>query len=126
MFNNAGINKVFLIGTVNKKPRLHNQPDGYKFYSFPLLTDEIIKKDGQNMQHLELHEIKVDSLAEFDLISQLQKGQVIYLEGKIKTRTITDNEGIKRYCTEIIMLSFKSLSAPIISSTPNLMGSNIL
>ncbi|MBS7565032.1 single-stranded DNA-binding protein [Mucilaginibacter sp. Bleaf8] len=109
MFNNAGINKVFLVGHVGKTPRMHSQPDGQSFFCFPLVTTEFIKKDGQNTEHIEWHQIKVPT--NFDAVESLDKGQLIYLEGKIKTRSFVDEAGIKRYKAEIVVLSFKVLSA---------------
>lgn len=110
MFNNAGINKVFLIGYIDKTPRLHSQPNGQKFYSFQLITNEIIKKDGQSLPHFEFHQIKIASASHLPAAAQLEKGQLIYLEGKIKTRAFVDENGTKRYHAEIVALCFKALS----------------
>jgi single-strand DNA-binding protein len=110
MFNNAGINKVFLVGHIGKTPRLHVQPDGQSFHCFPLVTTEYIKKDGQNTEHVEWHQIKVATTANLDGIAELDKGQLIYLEGKVKTRSFVDEIGIKRYKAEIQAISFKILS----------------
>ncbi|WP_158828183.1 single-stranded DNA-binding protein [Mucilaginibacter lacusdianchii] len=111
MFNNAGINKVFLVGHVGKAPRLHAQPDGQSFYCFPLVTTEFIKKEGQNTEHIEWHQIKIPVASSFDNVAQLEKGQLIYLEGKIKTRSFVDEAGVKRYKAEIIAISFKMLNS---------------
>lgn len=117
MFNNAGINKVFLVGHVGKTPRLHSQPDGQSFYCFPLATNEYIKKNEQSLEHTEWHLIKVPSSQLTQIAPNLDKGHLIYLEGKIKTQAFTDEEGIKRYKSEIVSNVFRVLNTNM-AATP--------
>jgi single-strand DNA-binding protein len=111
MFNNAGINKVFLVGLVGKTPRLHAQTDGQSFHSFPLATSESIKKNAQAIEHTEWHQIKIPSNLYNDLASGIDKGQLVYIEGKIKTRAFTDEQGVKRYRSEVFASILRVLSA---------------
>jgi single-strand DNA-binding protein len=115
MFNNAGINKVFLVGHVGKTPRLHAQPDGQSFYCFPLATSELIKKNDQSLEHTEWHLIKIPASQFADVAPDLDKGHLIYLEGKIKTKAFTDEDGVKRYKSEIVSNVFRVLSANLVS-----------
>jgi single-strand DNA-binding protein len=116
MFNNAGINKVFLVGHVGKTPRLHTQADGQNYYCFPLATNEFIKKNNQSVEHTEWHQVKIPTTQITEIAPDLDKGHLIYLEGKIKTKAFTDEQGIKRYKSEIISVIFRvlsSLSVPV-------------
>ena len=117
MFNNAGINKVFLVGLVGKTPRLHSQTDGQSYYCFPLATSESIKKNDQSLEHTEWHNIKIPANQFSDVAPDLDKGYLIYLEGKIKTKAFTDEEGIKRYKSEIVSNVFRVLSGNFVSNT---------
>ncbi|WP_345955521.1 single-stranded DNA-binding protein [Mucilaginibacter sp. PAMB04168] len=111
MFNNAGINKVFLVGHVGKTPRLHTQADGLNFFSFPLATNEFIKKNNQSVEHVEWHQVKIPVPMLSETAPDLNKGHLIYLEGKIKTKCYTDELGIKRYKSEVLCVNFRVLSS---------------
>jgi len=110
MFNNAGINKVFLVGYVGKSPRLYEQPDGQNFYCFPLATNEYIKKHNQLVEHTEWHQVKIPANQFAEVTPHLDKGNLIYLEGKIKTRAYTDDQGVKRYRSDVLSLVFRVLT----------------
>jgi single-strand DNA-binding protein len=110
MFNNAGINKVFLVGHVCKTPRLHKQADGLNYYSFPLATSEFIKKNNQSVEHTEWHQVKIPTQQLNDTAPDLEKGQLVYIEGKIKTHAFTDEQGIKRYKSEVVSSIFRVLN----------------
>lgn len=106
MFTNSGINKVFLLGTIGKEPRLHNFEDQREVLCFPLVTTEVIKKNNENIDLIEWHNIKIPKeVAVANL--QLQKGQMLYIEGKIQTRSFYDEEQIKKYKLEIIATKFQ-------------------
>jgi single-strand DNA-binding protein len=113
MFNNAGINKVFLVGYVGKTPRLYEQPDGQNFYCFPLATSEFIKKHNQLVEHTEWHQVKIPANLFTDVTPQLDKGHLIYLEGKIKTRAYNDEQGIKRYRSDVVSTVFRILTSNV-------------
>lgn len=110
MFNNAGINKVFLVGYVSSTPRLNQQSDGQCFYCFPLATNEYIKKRDSMVEHTEWHQVKIPTRQFDDTVPQLDKGHLIYLEGKIKTNAYTDERGIKRYSSEVVSVAFRVLT----------------
>jgi single-strand DNA-binding protein len=100
MLNNSGVNKVLLVGYIGKQPRRHTFND-MQMLCFPLVTQEFIKKNGERTEHLEWHQIKVPINSpgvDYNII----KGNLIYLQGKIQTQQFVDEQGIKRYKTEII------------------------
>lgn len=98
----AGINKVILVGNLGKDPEVFTFENGNKRASFSLATTESFKnKEGVRVEQTEWHNI-VFYRGLADIASQyLKKGQTIYLEGKIRTRSYENSEGRKVYYTEI-------------------------
>ncbi|MGI4750829.1 MAG: single-stranded DNA-binding protein [Janthinobacterium lividum] len=105
----SGINKVILVGHLGKDPEYRHLEDGVAVASFPLATSEIILKDGKRTELTEWHNIVLwRGLA--DIAQQmLNKGKLVYIEGKLKTRSFESREGIKKYTTEIVAENFKLL-----------------
>lgn len=99
----AGINKVILVGNLGKDPEVRTFEGGKKVVQFSLATTESYKdKNGQRVDQTEWHNI-VFWGAIVDVIEKyLKKGSQIYVEGKIRTRSYEDKEGVKKYITEII------------------------
>ncbi|MDX2304762.1 MAG: single-stranded DNA-binding protein [Microscillaceae bacterium] len=98
-----GLNKVILIGNLGNEPEIKTLEGNVKVARFSLATSESYKdKNGDTQTDTEWHTIIAwRSLAEL-VENYLHKGSTIYIEGKIKTRSYEDKEGIKRYVTEII------------------------
>ncbi len=105
----SGINKVILVGHLGKDPEYRHLEDGVAVASFPLATSEIILKDGKKTELTEWHNIVLwRGLA--DIAQQmLTKGKLVYIEGKLKTRSFESREGVKKYTTEIVAENFKLL-----------------
>lgn len=99
-----GVNKVILIGHLGKDPDIQTFDSGVKKASFSLATSEEYKdKDGNKVQQTEWHNIILwRGLAEV-AEKYLAKGNQVYIEGKIKTRSWDDKDGNKRYTTEIVV-----------------------
>src|ERR1700709_1694618 len=105
----SGINKVILVGHLGKDPEVRHLEGGVSVASFPLATSETFNKDGKKIEQTEWHNIVLwrslaDVAAKF-----LQKGKLVYIEGKLRTRSFEDKEGIKKYTTEIVAESFTML-----------------
>jgi len=105
----SGINKVILIGHLGKDPEIRYLEGGVSVASFPLATTETFNKDGRKVEQTEWHNIVLwrslaDVAAKF-----LQKGKLVYIEGKLRTRSFEDKEGIKKYTTEIVAENFTML-----------------
>jgi len=97
-----GINKAILIGNVGKDPEVKVFGEGKVKASFPLATHRRYKDNNEEWQtKTEWHNIVLwngtAKLAE----KCIQKGQEIYVEGPIQTRSFDDDSGKKRYITEI-------------------------
>jgi single-strand DNA-binding protein len=100
------INKVILVGNVGKAPEVHYIDEGLAVARFPLATSErgYQTRDGRQVpDRTEWHNIVVwRRLAEV-AEKYVRKGTQLYLEGKIRTNSFEDKDGIKRYRTEIIV-----------------------
>jgi single-strand DNA-binding protein len=99
----AGINKVILVGNLGKDPEVRTLENGAKVANFTLATSESYKnREGQRVTQTEWHNIVLwRGLA--DIAERyLRKGNQVYIEGKIKSRSWDDKDGIKRYTTEIL------------------------
>ena len=97
------LNKVLLIGNVGKEPEVRHLESGAAVASFTLATTERFKdKSGEMKELTEWHNIVAwRQLA--DLASNyIHKGSQIYVEGRIRSRSWDDQNGMKRYVTEIL------------------------
>jgi single-strand DNA-binding protein len=96
------INKVILVGNLGKKPELRELEGGRKVANFSLATSETYtSKTGERVKTTEWHNIEMwDRLADI-ADKYLDKGSMVYLEGKIKTDSWTDKENNTRYTTRI-------------------------
>lgn len=98
----SSLNKVQLIGRLGKDPEIKHTNDNIPVAKFSLATTDTYKdKSGQKQESTEWHNIVCwRHQAEF-AEKYLSKGKQIYIEGKIRTRSWDDKEGVKRYTTEI-------------------------
>ncbi|MCD4664811.1 MAG: single-stranded DNA-binding protein [Bacteroidales bacterium] len=97
----AGVNRVILIGNLGSDPEIYTFDNGVKKASFSLATNESYKdKEGNRVEQTEWHNIVLWRWLAEIAEKYLSKGNQIYLEGKIRTRTY-EKDGIKKYFTEI-------------------------
>src|ERR1700712_317745 len=105
----SGINKVILVGHLGKTPELKQLADQVSVVSFPLATSEMVTKNGERIEQTEWHNIVMwRSLAD-SAAKVLDKGKLIYIEGKVRTRSFEDKDGRKKYTTEIVADSYRLL-----------------
>lgn len=99
----AGVNKAILIGRAGKDPEVRHLDNGNAVANFSLATSESYKnKQGEKVETTEWHNIVLWSpLAEI-AEKFLKKGQEVYICGKLTTRSWEDQQGNKRYTTEIV------------------------
>jgi single-strand DNA-binding protein len=97
------VNKVILIGRVGKDPELRYAPSGVAVASYSLATNSRQKSDDGSWEDLtEWHSIKsFGKNAEFTG-EYVKKGTLLFVEGRIQTNSWEDQQGQKRYRTEII------------------------
>ena len=118
----GSVNKVILIGNLGKDPDVRHLENGASVANFPIATSENYKdrKTGEKVSQTEWHNIVVwRGLA--DIAERfLKKGDKIYIEGKLRTRSWQDQEGNNRYTTEVIADILTMLGKAPENSNPNL------
>ncbi len=99
----SGVNKVILVGNLGKDPEVRNLESGATVANFTIATTESYKDKttGEKKDITEWHNIVLwrglaDTAAKY-----LHKGDMIYIEGKLRTRS-WEKEGVTRYTTEIV------------------------
>lgn len=102
------LNKVQLIGFIAKDPEVRTAQDK-KVASFTMATTERYKdRNGEVKENTEWHNIVCWRQAEF-VERYIKKGSQLYVEGKLRTRSWEDQNGVKRYVTEIVVDGLQSL-----------------
>ncbi|MDP7195991.1 MAG: single-stranded DNA-binding protein, partial [SAR202 cluster bacterium] len=106
----SSVNKVILVGHIGNKPEGRYTPSGTSTASFSLATNESwIDSETKKQERTEWHNIIAwNKLADF-ATEYLQKGQLIYIEGRLQSRTYKDKEHIQRRITEIISTAITPL-----------------
>lgn len=109
----AGVNKVILIGNLGKDPEVRYLENGKAVANVTLATTERYKdREGNQVENTEWHDLEMwDGLAKI-AEQYLQKGKSIYVEGKIKTDSWQDEQGVKKYRTRIRVQNMTMLGGP--------------
>lgn len=100
----AGVNKVILVGNLGKDPEVRHLESGVMVANFTLATSESYKdrNTGERKQVTEWHNVVLwRGLAEI-AEKYLKKGNQVYIEGKLRTRSWNDQDGNTRYTTEVV------------------------
>jgi single-strand DNA-binding protein len=97
------VNKVILIGNVGKDPDVRYMENNVAVAKFSLATSETYKKsNGETVKNTDWHNIVLwRGLAQV-AEKYVKKGSQIYIEGRIKSRSYDDKDGVKKYITEIV------------------------
>jgi single-strand DNA-binding protein len=105
-----GINKVILIGNVGKDPEIKRLDSGLVIANFPLATSETyLNKNNEKVTNTEWHNIALFKNQAEVAEKYVKKGDPLYIEGRIRTRSWDDKDGNKRYFTEIVGLNMQML-----------------
>ncbi|MFK7756056.1 MAG: single-stranded DNA-binding protein [Flavobacteriales bacterium] len=108
----AGVNKVILVGNLGKDPEVRAFENN-KVANFPLATSENRrnKTTGERTTITEWHNLVVWGAQAEIAEKYLKKGNQVYVEGKLRTRSWDGNDGTKKYITEILVDNFTMLGA---------------
>ncbi|OTG95655.1 single-stranded DNA-binding protein [Acinetobacter sp. ANC 3832] len=98
-----GVNKVILVGTLGKDPETKTFPNGGSLTQFSIATSEswTDKNTGERKEQTEWHRIVLHNRLGEIAQQYLRKGSKVYIEGSLRTRQWTDQNGQERYTTEI-------------------------
>jgi len=106
-----GVNKVILMGHCGQDPQIKELPSGDKLVNISLATNESWKdrQTGERKERTEWHRVVMfGRLADIGA-QYLNKGRQVYVEGNLRTRSWTDNNGQQRYMTEIVAKEMQML-----------------
>lgn len=98
-----GVNKVILVGTLGKDPETKTFPNGGSLTQFSIATSDswTDKNTGERKEQTEWHRIVLHNRLGEIAQQYLRKGSKVYIEGSLRTRQWTDQNGQERYTTEI-------------------------
>lgn len=108
--NMAGsVNKVILIGNLGKDPEIRRTQDGRPIANLTIATSESWrdKSTGERKEKTEWHRVVIFSEPLCKVAEQyLKKGAKVYIEGALQTRKWTDQSGIEKYSTEVVLQAY--------------------
>ena len=107
------INKVILIGNVGQNPKVTYYDGGNCVAQLPLATTErgyTLQNGTQVPERTEWHNLVFRNRLGEIVDKHVHKGDKLYVEGKIRTRSYDDQAGVKRYVTEIFVENMEMLS----------------
>lgn len=103
------VNKVILIGNIGKDAEVRHLDKDRAVAQFPIATSESYTKNGERITTTDWHNIVAwGNLAEF-AGNYIKKGRQIYVEGRLKSRSYDDKDGVKKYITEVVADSIQLL-----------------
>lgn len=121
----AGVNKVILIGNLGIDPEVRTLESGVKVCRLSIATSEsYTNKEGNRVEQTEWHSVTLwRGLAEI-AEKYLTKGNKVYIEGKLRTRSYKDKDGVDRYSTEIVADNMQMLGGTASGETSSAPRSN--
>ncbi len=105
------VNKVILVGNLGRDPEVRSTPSGQSVASFSIATSRSWRdKEGQQQKETEWHNIVVWGKQAEIAGRYLNKGKLVYIEGRLQTRSWDDKQsGEKKYRTEVVCDNFRML-----------------
>ena len=99
----ASLNRVMLIGNMGDDPEVRYTPNGAAVCNFSMATNKrYTDKDDKQVEKTEWHRIVVWQQQAENVAKYTQKGSRVFVEGELQTREWEDNDGNKRWTTEIV------------------------
>jgi single-strand DNA-binding protein len=106
----SGVNKVIIVGRLGADPEVKTISSGQTVCNLSVATSENwTDRDGQKQERTEWHRIVVWGRMAEVCGQHLSKGRQVYLEGRLQTRSWEDQQGQKRYTTEIVATTVQFL-----------------
>ena len=108
----SSVNKVSLIGNLGRDPEVRSMSSGDPVVNLSLATSERWKdkSSGEQREKTEWHRVVVFDERLCDVAQKyLRKGSKIYIEGQLQTRKWTDQQGVEKYSTEVVLKRFNGV-----------------
>lgn len=112
VMSSGSVNKVILVGNLGKDPEIRATQNGKEMASFSIATSEswTDKFSGARSEKTEWHNIVIFVEGLVKVVKEYaRKGSKVYIEGALRTREWTDQNGNKRYTTEVVLQNFNSV-----------------
>lgn len=107
----GSVNKVILVGNLGKDPEIRRTQDGRPIANLSIATSETWrdKGTGERKEKTEWHRVVIFNEGLYKVAEQyLKKGAKVYIEGQLQTRKWTDQSGVEKYSTEVVLQGFNS------------------
>ena len=107
----GSVNKVILVGNLGKDPEIRRTQDGRPIANLSIATSETWrdKATGERKEKTEWHRVVIFNEGLCKIAEQyLKKGAKVYIEGALQTRKWTDQSGVEKYSTEVVLQGFNS------------------
>src|SRR6201986_4603552 len=107
----GSVNKVILVGNLGKDPEIRRTQDGRPIANLSVATSDTWrdKATGERKEKTEWHRVVIFSEPLCQIVEQyLKKGAKVYIEGQLQTRKWTDQSGVEKYSTEVVLQGFNS------------------
>src|ERR1700728_4165433 len=107
----GSVNKVILVGNLGKDPEIRRTQDGRPIANLSVATSEswCDKAIGERKEKTAWHRVVIFSEPLCRIVEQyLKKGAKVYIEGALQPRKWTDQAGVEKYSTEVVLQGFNS------------------
>lgn len=107
----GSVNKVILVGNLGADPEIRRTQDGRPIVNLNVATSESWRdrNSGERREKTEWHRVVIFNEGLAKVAEQyLKKGMKVYVEGQLQTRSWEDQQGQKRYSTEVVLQGFNS------------------
>ena len=107
----GSVNKVILVGNLGADPEVRTLPSGSKVVNLSVATSESWrdKMSGERKEKTEWHRVVIFNERLTELAEKyLRKGSKVYVEGQLQTRKWTDQSGVEKYSTEVVLQGFNA------------------
>src|ERR1700675_1466615 len=106
----GSVNKVILVGNLGRDPEIRSTQDGLRIANLNLANSESWRDrtSGERKERTEWHRVVIFNERLVEIAEKyLRKGSKIYVEGALQTRKWTDNAGVEKYSTEVVLQRFR-------------------
>jgi len=106
----GSVNKVILVGNLGRDPEIRSTQDGMKIANLSLATSETWRdrNSGERRERTEWHRVVIFNEKLCEVAEKyLRKGSKVYIEGALQTRKWTDQSGVEKYSTEVVLQRFR-------------------
>lgn len=106
----GSVNQVILVGRLTRDPELRSTSDGTRIANLNIATSETWRdrNSGERKERSEFHRVVVFNENISKVVeAYLRKGALVYVSGALQTRKWTDQQGVEKYSTEIVLQKFR-------------------